>query len=794
MPQKVYLDDNGNPITAKVYLDDNGEPIAEKKAPARVESPAPKPFKSESGFRGVEAAADAVRAIPDVLRNLISHPGATLSGAAEGVKGAAKDFAGAISTELGGAKDMAVATAGMVRHPIDTVTGLGGGFVDAAKAIPDIARNTLGSGATAETRKATAKGMGLGVAEGASGVNADQVENDPLRAIGGALALVAGGKVAGAGAKGAKGALLKRAEGARIAAAVKAAETADMARVAEGLGGGVQPEVVARGLAEGPKPVPGAKLVDPNAELLKEVAAAIDEGKAAAHGGVSNSATVSSSMPHQNTAQPPVSYPRVSGRRVVAGERRAAPAPTVPAELVVSEAPAAVGSGPEAPPPGREGHFKLPEPRAKLTDAQFADVDRRINGKFRTDGGPERRGVPTPPAEPKPPAVTVQSRDGQVVKVRPKPGVAADLRRSIGADKAAKKLGVTPEDVRRLAPGPARRPLAAEIADLDAEYTRRINDERGFIDPQAAVKIGVPVAGAVAGGALANDDHKLAGALAGGLGGLALANPKATYHGVIKPARMIGMLSGAALPKSLLGNLGAVINASIDHGTMGPVAELATHPGAVAKDFATGWKAQANTAGRAGLADGSLLSKLNLSGRAMGAMDHATENLLQRGGLSKTAAQDQLLTSPEALTGRLGRELQTELGQYVVPFQRIPVNQVVEGMKALREDLHPGNKSTALKRAATAGSVASGAAASTQTDDPIKMALLAAMFGRRGLPFAVGALGGYTAAKGPSKARSVFERMGTGLPEANFADVVNPTRPITNPAIINWLKFLSGEK
>jgi hypothetical protein len=128
----------------------------------------------------------------------------------------------------------------------------------------------------------------------------------------------------------------------------------------------------------------------------------------------------------------------------------------------------------------------------------------------------------------------------------------------------------------------------------------------------------------------------------------------------------------------------------------------------------------------------------------------------------------------------------------VVPFQRIPFNTVSEGAGAMR-DLTKWQGPT-RKNVATMGAIGAGGLAATQTQDPITLALVSALMGRRALPFALGATGSTTAIHGPSKARHLAERIGTGIPDIGMGDAWHPTRPIFNPAIINWLKYLKGEK
>lgn len=731
MPDKVYLDDQGNPISGKVYLDDNGEPIKGTPKSARIDS-----IKTgaREGFGDLKDMAGALLPTKQDLE----------SGSPFGV--------------LGGVSRM--------------VTGMGSQLLEGAKAIPDVARNL----ANRETRDATVKGFTEGAVEGGTGMTVDAAKKDPWRA------------------------------GARFVT-----NTVVPAVVLKKAPAGVRSVLGKR--TDVPKPPPGVRLVkNPTEEILKDLRETIDAAKKDARmPGPSEGVTVSSTTPPANLAQPAVSYPRVP--RLVTGKKKgAAPSPkaeTPPVKADAPEAPAqptAAGSGPEPAPPGREGHFKLPEPRAKLTDAQFADVDRRINGKFRTDGGPERRGVPKaaepPPPAPKEPGIPAVSKDGQKVVVRPKKGVVSGLRNAVGAEKAARELGITPADVRKAAPGPSRRPYAVDLADDDANYRRRIADERGFVGAGPAVKVGLPVAGGVAGYAAANDDSKLAGALAGILGGAAVANPTAAAKR-FNELRMIGMLSGGALPKSILGNVGAHLNAAGELGSLKPIKEMLRVPTNL-KNAKAGWKAQTSPGGGSGMTSGAKvegLGRLNVPGRVMGAMDDSTQASLVRSGVDPQRAKQLTLMEDNPAgygANALQRAFDSRIGRFLVPFQRVPLNQFAQGAEALDGLLPKGKNAPTIHnsrrgRAMTTGAIGAGAVAGDETQNPLKLAMLTALFGSRGMPFALGAGGAIAAKHGGSKAKSVLDRVGVGLPEGSMSDVFQPWRAIDKPALIRFLEQLKGE-
>jgi len=369
---------------------------------------------------------------------------------------------------------------------------------------------------------------------------------------------------------------------------------------------------------------------------------------------------------------------------------------------------------------------------------------------------------------------TVPARDVPMWGETPPPVATDDIaamRRAVGADKASASLGMTPDEVRVRSGDIKHQPLAKENAALDREYLRRIHDERGAVDPALLRDIGLGTAGVATGAAVANPDDRMLGGLVGGLAGLTAANPYRAAR-AIQPARMIGMLSGAALPKSILGNIGAVATSAAEQGSMAPIREALRLP-TVLQDAAQGFRSGANPSGIQGI------QKFNIPGRLMGALDAATSNTLQRGGETLAGAQRLLLTAPKPLgNSPFGQALASPIGKLAVPFQGVPFNQVKEGFHALNE-LLPGSGASKMRRALTYGSMGAGAVAGDETQNPYMLAMIGALAGPRGLPFALGA--GLTA--GP---RAV-ERIAS-VPDVSLKDAYNPLAPIDNPAILRLLK------
>jgi hypothetical protein len=101
-------------------------------------------------------------------------------------------------------------------------------------------------------------------------------------------------------------------------------------------------------------------------------------------------------------------------------------------------------------------------------------------------------------------------------------GNAGEMRRALGADEAGAHLGMSADDV-RAASGytPHRRPMVAELAEMDRNYLRQINNPKGEIDPRLLKILGR----ASLGGAYGGYEGGVEGALTGATVGAAM-NPK----------------------------------------------------------------------------------------------------------------------------------------------------------------------------------------------------------------------------------------------------------------------------
>lgn len=184
--------------------------------------------------------------------------------------------------------------------------------------------------------------------------------------------------------------------------------------------------------------------------------------------------------------------------------------------------------------------------------------------------------------------------------------------------------------------------------------------------------------------------------------------------------RMGSMLSGLAVPKSILGNIGAHFTAAAENRSMAPIKALGDF-GNIGRDIAEGW----NISNSPQL--GGQQKSWNIPGRILGAGDHAATKSLMRAGLSEAAAKEILLTNPNPVSG--WEPLNTGLGKLAVPFKTTPFNQFGQGLSRYLK--HPG---------IYAGAAGLGAGAGMLTDDPEKLALGAGFVGPYALPFTMGAM------------------------------------------------------
>lgn len=262
---------------------------------------------------------------------------------------------------------------------------------------------------------------------------------------------------------------------------------------------------------------------------------------------------------------------------------------------------------------------------------------------------------------------------------------------------------------------------------------------------------------------------------AAGLIGLGLASRRPGFIG--KAASKLGalrqqlMLSGLAVPKSILGNIGGATVASAERGTMEPLRQLFSRQ--MLRDIKGAWRDIPATVDPA---YGTTLAGPT-PGRAMGAIDTATRKAMQRAGLTEEEAAREILQAP--LTGRLASTLDSPAARYFVPFRRTPFNQFLEGFDTLK-----GTHPRVLAGATGAGAIHGAATADEKY--PVSLGLGTAAAARYGLPYALGALVGRKLAG----ARTSAGIAGSVLPVSEYgitSSVEAPLQPFAEPALLRLL-------
>lgn len=234
------------------------------------------------------------------------------------------------------------------------------------------------------------------------------------------------------------------------------------------------------------------------------------------------------------------------------------------------------------------------------------------------------------------------------------------------------------------------------------------------------------------------------------------------------------MLTGLAVPKSMLGNVGATVARSLEEKSLNPLRELFS--GETVRDAAKAF-GSARTVGPVGKANTNLPFPLDLPGRTMGAMDTATQSALQRSGMTAKESEAALFQTPLGENyGKFGETLDSPAARYILPFRRTPFNQFSEGMKTLKSD-YP-------HKAVTAGYGIAGAAHGAATADdqfPVSIPLATAFSAKYGVPYALGALAGRVYSGGKNSAGIA----GSILPVSEYGveqSVTDPTAPFFDPS------------
>jgi len=253
----------------------------------------------------------------------------------------------------------------------------------------------------------------------------------------------------------------------------------------------------------------------------------------------------------------------------------------------------------------------------------------------------------------------------------------------------------------------------------------------------------------------------------------------------VDAARKQAMLSGLALPKSLLGNVGASVSASLERGSTAPLKEMFS--GQTVKDAIAAYKQNAGPVGAGNIPRGVSLPG-PMPGRIMGAFDDSAQKALQRGGLTAQEAEREVLQAP--LPPQLAEALDSPLAQYAHPFRRTPFNQFLEGLKTL-----PGTKHSRIFPKTTAAYAGTGAvhgAATADDDAPVSVPIAMAATGKYGYTYGLAAL--LARAMSGGKNQGASDIASSMLPVSEYGitqSVTDPLKPFTKPAALSALERLS---
>lgn len=210
--------------------------------------------------------------------------------------------------------------------------------------------------------------------------------------------------------------------------------------------------------------------------------------------------------------------------------------------------------------------------------------------------------------------------------------------------------------------------------------------EAGFVAPQALLPMATTLAGAAAGPVMFDDEDPAVAALGGA--GLGLMGGLAGSKGgrrLLERGRYSNLLSGTAVPKSMLGNLGALAAYAAETGQGRNVAREFFSPEtmrAVKESWAEAPMRETVAGGNAG--------PLALPGRVMGTFDAATRSTLQRAGATADQAEEMVLMNrPRTESGQDLQNLvnrgdwMSGLARQVLPFSRTATNAIERGAERL---------------------------------------------------------------------------------------------------------------
>ena len=250
---------------------------------------------------------------------------------------------------------------------------------------------------------------------------------------------------------------------------------------------------------------------------------------------------------------------------------------------------------------------------------------------------------------------------------------------------------------------------------------------------------------------------------------------------VVQSARHLGALSGTAVPKSIVGNVGAPFVAAAERRSTAPIREFFSRQ--TAKDWLS--ELRNPEVGRE-IAEKGMERRIRFNpfGRVMSAGDVATRGALKRSGMTESEAARAVLQTPLqelGISGKALEALESKAGQLAVLYRRTPLNIAIHGAKALTE------RPSLAALAAAAGGIQAGSGGIT--GDPLSIAMLAPAAGVYSLPYLAGA-GATKLLLGQKGEASSTMRGLSPIPEFG-PEVLNPLRPVAKPAAFSALDRIS---
>lgn len=241
----------------------------------------------------------------------------------------------------------------------------------------------------------------------------------------------------------------------------------------------------------------------------------------------------------------------------------------------------------------------------------------------------------------------------------------------------------------RVATDPPRQLMGEERkvrAAIDAQHPPMSGSETGAVDPGLAYMLGGGAAGAVAGPVVnsALDDPTdpkfaaLGGAGLGILSGMAVKSP-----GLLNRLRYANLLSGMAVPKKILSDVGGMGAAALEH---------PDKAGALAREL---FSPETFTAGRRGFMEGHEFvpgagtdarpgaEALDIFSRTLQGVTEGARSVYERAGLGDEAALRTASNKPLSDSGkRFLSAARTPIGNFFLPIAKVPINLFERGIES----------------------------------------------------------------------------------------------------------------